>query len=191
MLRRMFLAAPLPFLFKGRPDESRPRCRKREEAPVPEPVRVLYRTNDDLTVHDTADEGDLFRYAVPAGLLDGDHGLRVTLDGESRFYGVGSRTVYFRLRYGDQVYWGQNSNMSSDIPSFQWRITFDFMAWSSNQMQEVFLQQNLGGTAVSAYGNSSLVDATLEHDLAMTAHPLDGADPDLVIECRRAIVEWL
>lgn len=169
----------------------------------PSPLTLL-RDNTDVTVADTTSETALFTYTIPAYTLDGDRGLRVTLDAAKRNYS--GSTVAWTLRFylGTTVVWqdGDTGESSADTVK-PLKFIFDVMAKNSDSAQEVFgtvwvghgslPDVGEGGIAGGAHFNfygESAEDGTTDLDFKVTIE-MTVADAETWWMHRRSIVELL
>lgn len=173
----------------------------------PSPLTLL-RDNTDVLIDNTIVETALFTYPVAAYTLDGDRGLRVSIDGAQKNDSASDVTVIYRWKLGATTLW-QHTQISTsfvagpDIAPFQ--ITAEILAKNSDAVQELFGRITLGQIASPTTGEGSLTaavaadaviygtateDGTTDLDLAFTVE-MDVADADAWFLHRRSIVELL
>lgn len=197
MLRRFFVVGPAGlavgklFPAKGEPrekgedkdDEPRPPVRGNKDEPVPQPVEVYKRNNDDLLIANTTVESALFSYAVPASWLIGDHGVRATINITYKNQSGSSTVNYtFRIKYGATTLLTVVLQPSSSATEWHAAVSAELMANNSDAAQELFV--DLFGRK---YGTSA-EDATTELDLVFTIEMASAHANSWVLH-RRSIVE--
>lgn len=203
MKRRFFLFAPLPFvpvpgLFnKEKPErEARCSCRKagKEEPVGPETVSVLVRDNEDLLIENTTAETAIFSVTIPANHLDGNHGVRVTINAAriSSHPTAPDRSATFRIKLGGTTMATMTDTLGFSVSALENKFEFDVFAKGSANAQECF--GFAGGFAVApsarySYG-SAAEDGTTDLLLQLTVQ-LGYAGADLGMLHRRSIVELL
>lgn len=157
----------------------------------PSPI-MLVRENSDLQVVDTTTETAILEYTVPAYTLDGDRGLRVTLDGfRINDSGSNANTVV-RIKLGGTTLWDSGNLLILDLGAateLPFKLQFDLMAKNADDAQEIFIGPlNLFSGAVF-YGEST-EDATGDLVLQVTVQ-WDTAHANLDCTRRRYLIEYL
>lgn len=213
MLRRLFLLSPLPLvpvpaLFKGEKEPREPRCgtckRGKNEMPFPSPQTALL-NNDDLLIANTTTETALFSYTIPAGHLDGTHGVRVRIDGALKNDSGGDVYYILRLKLGATTMYQYRMGMGdAGASASPFVLSFEVMAKNSDAIQEAFLELKGAGFAAPTTGEGQLTttaingagygeateDGTPDLDLVFSVE-MDTAHADAWMLHRRSIVELL
>ncbi len=162
---------------------------------------TVYRSSSDAIVVDTTAETDIFIYTVPAFTLDGDHGIRVTLDGVIQNASGGSVQYVFRVYLGATVLWSDAASFGTGTVAPA-NLSLAVHAKDSDAIQELFGTIALAGTGTPAAGEGDFntlgfsapiygdatEDATGPLDFRVTVD-MDTADPDASFTLRRALVE--
>lgn len=211
----MLLMAPLPFvpLFRKEEKEAeewrrctcRPTKKDKDDVPFPSPqTAILF--NDDVVVANTTSKSSLFSYTLPTMHLDGNHGVRVSVDlGMLNNSAIASPNAVFTLSLGatDMIEW-EFPGIGIGVP-FNGRLVFEVMAKNSDAIQEAFMTalfgQDVAGTTVGTGGSiasngsgafygEAAEDGTTALDLVLSV-TLTHADPALSVTHRRSIVELL
>jgi len=206
MLRRVFLMAPLPLLFQGRPGEALARdCpRQKGEAPVPPAIYEIYQSNEDVEVANTTAVTTLLSFTVNANALDVDHSVSCTLwgtwknghaDGQPHdaalYVGLGGATTLLTFGLIPLPY-----NPFSGATPFE--MTFDIFAkggpGAALGAQEAFgkvtFNQGVSTPYIALDQGTATQDATGELVLAVKA-ALDSASANLVITKSKAVVKLM
>lgn len=200
MLRRFFVVGPgglaigKVFPARGEPredkgadkdDEPKPPKRQDKDEPVPQPVEVYQRNNDDLVISNTTAETTAFSYAVPAGWLIGDHGVRVRVNNSELNNTAATHYRRWRIYLGATMLYdsgGFPAGGHSNSATPRERVwDFEVMAKNSDSIQEVF--------GLTTYATAA-EDGNTELLLAMTVE-MDTADPNFTTTHRRSIVELI
>ena len=104
---------------------------------VPDVVDVLLRDNTDLLIDNTIAETALFTFPVPAYMLDGDRGLRVTIRGDRKNSSGSTVNTIFRIKLGATTLWQHNQSTGTDSATSPFLLEFEILAKNSDAIQEM------------------------------------------------------
>ena len=170
----------------------------------PSPVTSV-RDNTDVVISNTTSETALFTYTIPAGTLDGDHGVRVTIRGERVNVSGGTVIYTIRIKLGSTTIWEDSEGFINSSAQAPLLIEIELYAKNSDAIQEmdgrVSISQSVspstglggitsGGAVDAIIHGESTEDGTTDLDLVVTVE-MDTADPAAIVTHRKSLVELL
>lgn len=224
--RRFFMMGPAPLVIaklfpkrepEDKDDEPRPPGPedKMSDAPefrprgsneeVPDVVDILRRDNTDLLIANTTAETALFTFPVPAYMLDGDRGLRVTIKGARKNTTGGAVDTIFRIKYGATTLWQHNQSVGDDAATCPFLLEFEICAKNSDAIQEMDGRLSIFNVNSPTIGEGSAItglavdcvlhgesaeDATTALDLVFSVE-MDVANANAWWLHRKSLVELL